>query len=934
MAEPRFTSSSGSTRFSSTRKKEDLSTLEGLKAKATKAGLKKEAEKALKNEKVQSTLNAAGRVLNIGTAVVAGGFRGFLRDDISVLGGMKQGVSKNLSFGNVLREDFGINPETAKGKTSLGVASFILDVGLDPITYLSFGASAGLKVGGKTLTKAATKKTVQAIERESIEIAARLARKGITKPVSQIKNELIDKTILGSGKIADDILKNPKAFDAGGVKFFGSTILTPKTIKRGTRKVIDPVAKIAAKVPGGEVLGTSLSTFTKALGKIFKRDAGLPEEFVGLKQKALDGLARDTDVIVERTTSLFKGVSVSGKEAITRALDEGDAAIKALPKPLRGKAISVKEEFVKIAKRESNLGILNSTLDDYVSHLYKNKEEAESLLSNFRTGLRATNKFDTKRVIPTIKEAEKLGLVPELDIAKVLVIRSIASQKALRAHQLLQRTATKFGEKQLQLSKGFVKYPAKGIPDGVAIPRAIAKDLDNWSSKAISDESLNVVLRGYDKVLAFWKGSLTTIFPAFHGRNAISNVAQNFLDINIQAINPMHHGRVLKIMKGFDGEIISKHGRTYTYKEIRNLAKSKGVFGSPGMRDVVDTIEQELAAGLRKDGVKSANDLLRAVGRGVKPTSQNSLFRAGRKVGNVIEDEARLANFVANLQRGASPDDAAKSVKNFLFDYGNLSNTEREVFRRLIPFYTFTRKNLEMQLKALSKNPRYLTGQVDFFEAFNQGFGIELSDDEKENLPEWIQNSLGIVIDKDEFGRPVFLTGLGLPIEEAMQTFDAPGKKLLSSLSPLIKAPLEQATGRDFFRERPLKEVYNADEFKRLEKLGFLGKGVQEYLGIKKVEKSVYRRGKKIGTEDRFITTNPERLALIRNLPTSRFLSTLAALDKKEVPPLMRFLRTISGIKAYNIDPEANKYFNDKDKMRALEDLLIKMGEVKRRWGR
>ena len=51
----------------------------------------------------------------------------------------------------------GVQPETRIGKVALATGGFIADVLFDPITYLTFGIGAGLRISGKTLTKAGTK---------------------------------------------------------------------------------------------------------------------------------------------------------------------------------------------------------------------------------------------------------------------------------------------------------------------------------------------------------------------------------------------------------------------------------------------------------------------------------------------------------------------------------------------------------------------------------------------------------------------------------------------------------------------------------------------------------------------------------------------------------------------------------------------------------
>jgi hypothetical protein len=50
-------------------------------------------------------------------------------------------------------------------------------------------------------------------------------------------------------------------------------------------------------------------------------------------------------------------------------------------------------------------------------------------------------------------------------------------------------------------------------------------------------------------------------------------------------------------------------------------------------------------------------------------------------------------------------DNAAMNVRGTLFDYSDLSEFERRKMKRLMPFYTWTRKNIPAQLAGLVKRP-------------------------------------------------------------------------------------------------------------------------------------------------------------------------------------------------------------------------------------
>ena len=79
-----------------------------------------------------------------------------------------------------------------------------------------------------------------------------------------------------------------------------------------------------------------------------------------------------------------------------------------------------------------------------------------------------------------------------------------------------------------------------------------------------------------------------------------------------------------------------------------------------------------------------------------------------RMVGDAIETNAKIALFIDRLSKGDTVEQAAQTVRKYLFDYTDITKTER-MAKLIAPFYTFTRKNLPLQLKSLLERPdKYL----------------------------------------------------------------------------------------------------------------------------------------------------------------------------------------------------------------------------------
>src|SRR3990167_3204712 len=226
--------------------------------------------------KVKSALGGLSRVLNFGTAAVAGAVKGALNPNLSIGQGVKEGIRRNIGFSDVAREDLGINPKSRVCKIALGGAGFIADVVFDPITYLTFGLGTGLKIGGKSLTKAGTK-AAQELSEAAVKGASKAAGKELA---GQGTEEILQRTV--GSNIMEKIVNRAggqKVIDEGGIKFFGTTLIKGETIAASKVGQADPYmgnTEIGKAVTG---LGTAAKN---TLGKMFSYGFGRNEKVLNL----------------------------------------------------------------------------------------------------------------------------------------------------------------------------------------------------------------------------------------------------------------------------------------------------------------------------------------------------------------------------------------------------------------------------------------------------------------------------------------------------------------------------------------------------------------------------------------------------------------------------------------------------------------------------
>jgi hypothetical protein len=521
------------------------------------------------------------------------------------------------------------------------------------------------------------------------------------------------------------------------------------------------------------------------------------------------------------------------------------------------------------------------------------------------------------------------------NIINSTAIRNVQSARAVTAKEFLTEVAQKFGAKVGEAPTNYVESGVKELA-GLSFHPAIAEQLTKFHSALVNDDATNKLLKQFDKLQNFWKASVTSIFPAFHGRNAISNVFLNFLDLGAAAISPAKHilsvsllmndkvankleravlegGEVAKAAKVelkalFEKPVLTDRlGKTWTFGELRNEIKNRRIaFGDEftGYLDIRQSNEAKMKA-------VQGSTLKQKAGK-LNPFSQDNIaFSTGRAVGNQIEQQARVLNFITNLEKTGDVLTSAERTKQFLFDYTNLSDFEKNVMRRLIPFYTFTRKNLELQAVQSLKQPGKLATQAKLFSGISSVLsGGQITDEERKSLPEFLQQGLGIVVSR-KGSKLQIIDQIGTPIEQVFSAIQP--NVILGGMSPVIAVPLQVAIGKHFFFDKDLSKVNDATAYQHAPQF------LKDYIGFTV-------RKNQDGT-NRYVSLNPTRMFLINNIPPfSRDIAVVGQLEAANVSGKLKVWRQLTGLKPYGEDLDLQAQLIEKQKVRDLQDLLDTSG--------
>lgn len=847
----------------------------------------------------ESTLQRILHVLNTGGYAVGGLISGK---------GIKAGIKER------------IQPSEALGIKSK-VGGFIADILLDPTTYITFGYGAGAKLATKAGTVVLSKTGTSLLKKSVLELGEQGARK-----------MLAEKVLAEGGE---------KFLAKGGLKFAGKQIVPRSAVTAPFRaadwiaektpvvgKLYESAKDLAGKafvpfksikeLPGriGEDYVDKFSQFSKATRSEVSKAVG---EAVDLGKTATKELGKDAGTRVGRLIEGMTDIPAKTATGVEQVATKGNSVIDNIIGHIQG-------EHKRFASLEKERGLLDTELPDYLRHyltpegrefLAKNTDVAQELLQKTRVSTpfaKERNLDDTIININSYFRKTHGVKLFEQDAFKAFGARKAEHVKAVNTYDFLTDVGKQFGKQAEMVTKEF-KHPISGqmvkkemakpifdngmryiestVPQlkGVLLPEQIVKHVEETYKVLTSDEATKGFLKIYDKALGFWKGSVTGWFPAFHVRNSIGGVFNNFI---AGVKNPARYLQGDQIARGAKGSITTKLGTKYTYQQIKEIAEKLGVVGQPGYLDVMREVEKDVGKG--------------AVGK---------LMDLPKNAMEITENRLRLPLFVDRLIRGDAPEQAAKSVFQFHFDYAPeaLAPFEQNIMKRLLPFYRWTRGNIPLQLEQMVKQPGKYAAIGKFVD--NLQVDKEKAKEEFQYLPPYMREGLPVRLgEKNGFSQ--YLYGLGLPVEDINRLYKGSPQRTLASmvgeLSPILKYPIEAATGQNLFTGEPIIENSRVYPFVNAVP------GLREWLEVtehKNKDGNISYRG------------NAYKLHFL-NTALGRFYTTAGKLSDDNTSGVVKFLYGLVGAKAKSVDMEKEKFWRDRDIQDRLEETLESRGLINR----
>lgn len=561
---------------------------------------------------------------------------------------------------------------------------------------------------------------------------------------------------------------------------------------------------------------------------------------------------------------------------------------------------------------------------------------------------------------------------------------------------------------------------------------------------------LGIVKSLLDRFNSFFKVRVTVLSIAFSARNAASNVLSNVLDLGVHgALSPKTNAMAIQLAAALpyadtfgtlaragellgEGRRAGETARDWAIRKAQHAAFHADMIpsllrhgidlGDGVTREVDDAIKL-----LREHGVISTSftqvsdvgrlergwsELVMAAGLGTgldKVKHWASVAEdwcvvglsmamtggwpvtVGKNIGaelaHFAENQARLVNFIGNVRRSGDMRVAADAAAKFLFDYNDLTAVQKVWVRTLIPFFTWTFKNIELQLEMMRTAP-YFYAQFNRIllegfpriaaaaDATQDGTGFNPLDPSTPTALRLRQpHTLSMVrlpLPKVVAGFDgAYLEGLGLPQEAFVEQLgmmgaladidrysqdarfwdERPFMRFLAQSHFLVKMAIEYAAGHNSYYDRPIDKLTNGrlidQAVNALRKFPLVGpdmaNAMEEATGLYRVN----RYNARTGTYGTDVLVHGLGNWMFANIPWSRVARDSAAASDlyhvslatdvaaesamggevvRELPRTYRVLDALTGVRLVQEDADMRRRVYEKRLAEASENQLEERG--------
>ncbi|HLO12803.1 MAG TPA: hypothetical protein VK190_11375 [Pseudoneobacillus sp.] len=337
-----------------------------------------------------------------------------------------------------------------------------------------------------------------------------------------------------------------------------------------------------------------------------------------------------------------------------------------------------------------------------------------------------------------------------------------------------------------------------------------------------STDGLEQFFTWFDKHMKFWKGT-QLLSLGYHVRNIMGADFNRHVAGMSLADMSKHDLTATKDLLSYDHKILPKvvKGEQLDAKEKAiydrvNEYTTSGLRDSSRYRNDFSQFNNKFDKFMQDQGKQTAektsvaNKVITGAVKGF-----DGVTGASFKAGATADDIKRYAMYQwakenpAKIKLFGGSKNPVEAVKAAMFDYQDLTEFERKFMKRIMPFYTFSRKNVPFQFQQLLMNPVKYSNTAKVIQSMYQGNGLD-----KQDVPPYLKDALGVPTGKNTILKTY------LPMSD-IGNFGSPMSALKQAVSmetPLAKLPVEIASNYDFFKNQKIQD--------------FKGQKTDQYLGL------------------------------------------------------------------------------------------------------
>lgn len=507
------------------------------------------------------------------------------------------------------------------------------------------------------------------------------------------------------------------------------------------------------------------------------------------------------------------------------------------------------QDYAKMQELEMRAGLLNSEVTNYSPRSYellKDATELSDLVRNKGNSLSTRLSSSKQTKYATMAEAVADGYVPELNAAVLYANRLISSREKLAAAQFNEATRKIFG-----LGESNAQLTAKELNQLPKVVQSNIRMLGDAVYPSGLDDGLKLSLTAIDIANSWFKRLAYAIKPSAAPRQVVSNAAQAAMVQGIKAFKvfdpraALDAGMMLLEKTGntvgippFFQKFFHKHASNTSDAILAQQIALDKIVGAERLDSFSSNFKLVSSLGQEYDGKYLKETMLRdgvikgfdASGNHIATKVERALSRNTDSIGAVAkelakfwkwpqmtEDYSRAMMYLNGLRMGYSEKESLKMVNKALFDYSNgLSYMEKNVFKRLVPFYTFPRFAIPFVLKSLVTKPgNAITGEKLMKLMEKMMTKDSLTAAEQEALPGYIIEQPRVFSGFDKDGKAYFnifnnmtpVDALALIAHDKFGNIDyqrTMEKTVLAQITPFLKVPVETIVNKNFFTGQAL----------------------------------------------------------------------------------------------------------------------------------